>query len=111
MEIYQVEALLNRVVDEVNMNTLMGPYVIRCNTVGNEGITGAVVIETSHCSIHLWDTGRVSFDLYSCMDFDEQVVISMVTDLKSLMWSVPPGLVNLKQEVTDLVVRVIDRNM
>lgn len=74
-----VEKWLKELVDLVNMKVLMGPYAVRCETLGNEGVTGIVCIETSHASIHVWDTDCTPFakmDLYSCKYFDEQVVIN-----------------------------------
>jgi S-adenosylmethionine/arginine decarboxylase-like enzyme len=57
----------------INMKILMGPYVKYCNTVGNRGITGVAVIETSHIAMHVWDEtdpGIMQFDVYSCSEFD-----------------------------------------
>lgn len=77
------EGWLLRLVDAVHMRVLMGPYVTRCNTEGNEGITGVVVIETSHCSLHCWDRTPEPFfqlDLYSCADFQVRDVLDMVAE-------------------------------
>jgi S-adenosylmethionine/arginine decarboxylase-like enzyme len=57
----------------IDMKVLMGPYVKYCNTVGNRGITGVAVIETSHIAMHVWDEtdpGIMQFDVYSCSEFD-----------------------------------------
>ena len=73
-----VESWLASLVEKVEMKILMGPYAIRCDDLGNEGVTGVVVISTSHCSAHFWDTDCepfVKFDLYSCKDFDPLVVL------------------------------------
>ena len=40
---------------------------------GNRGITGVVVIETSHIAIHVWDEpvpAMMQLDVYSCAEFD-----------------------------------------
>lgn len=69
---------LAKLVDKVGMRILLGPYATRCETLGNEGVTGIVCIETSHSSCHFWDVDCVPFgkmDLYSCKDFDVQVVL------------------------------------
>jgi S-adenosylmethionine/arginine decarboxylase-like enzyme len=34
---------------------MMGPYVKYSHMVGNRGITGAAIIETSHIVMHVWD--------------------------------------------------------
>ena len=73
-----VETWLRELVDLVGMKVLFGPHATRCETDGNEGCTGVVCIETSHASIHVWDTGCVPFakmDLYSCKHFETQVVL------------------------------------
>lgn len=74
----EITLLLLDVVKVADMTVMMGPYVQRCDTEGNEGITGAVVIETSHCSIHIWDKGEIRFDLYSCKDFNEKDVVKLL---------------------------------
>lgn len=79
----QVERWLTDLVAKVDMKVLMGPYALRCETDGNEGVTGIVCIETSHASIHVWDTGCIPFakmDLYSCKDFDANVVVDHFAD-------------------------------
>src|SRR6185295_20193087 len=45
------------------------------------GVTGVCVLSTSHCSIHTWPL-RPFFvmDVYSCRDFDEQVVRKMIRE-------------------------------
>lgn len=81
----EVDVWLRRLVDLVGMKILMGPYSILCQTVGNEGVTGIVCIETSHASIHVWSECVKPFlrmDLYSCKDFDENQVIEMVREFK-----------------------------
>ena len=73
-----VEDWLRELVDKVGMKILMGPYATRCITDGNEGCTGIVCIETSHASIHVWDTGCEPFakmDLYSCKTFSAAIII------------------------------------
>ena len=37
------------------------------------------MITTSHCSLHLFsDTNEIYFDLYSCRDFDSDIVVSLL---------------------------------
>jgi S-adenosylmethionine decarboxylase len=45
------------------------------------GVTGVCVLSTSHCAIHTWPL-RAFFvmDVYSCRDFDEQIVREMVRE-------------------------------
>lgn len=74
----EATAWLEELVRKVHMKILLGPFATRCATPGNEGVTGVVVIETSHASIHVWDEAKVPFlkmDLYSCADFSSQTII------------------------------------
>lgn len=77
-----VSEWLSRVVEAVHMKKLMGPYTIRCETFGNVGVTGVVVIETSHVAIHVWEDGDpfLKMDLYSCAHFDVETVIDLVRE-------------------------------
>ncbi len=74
-----------RLVSAVNMQLLMGPYAIRCEDTGNEGVTGVVVISTSHASLHCWDECDEPFlkmDLYSCANFSSATVIEMIREFE-----------------------------
>lgn len=97
----EITLLLLDVVKVADMTVMMGPYVQRCDTEGNEGITGAVVIETSHCSIHIWDEGEIRFDLYSCKDFNEKKVVNL---LNILFWIYDPQIMYNHDYI------VLDRN-
>jgi len=58
---------------DIGMKVMMGPYVKYSNMVGNRGITGAAIIETSHIVMHVWDEpdpALLQFDVYSCGEFD-----------------------------------------
>lgn len=76
----QLSSWLIELVSKVDMVVLLGPYSIRCDTLGNEGVTGIVCIETSHASVHCWDMHAdtlpfLKMDLYSCKDFSPADVI------------------------------------
>ena len=76
-----VDQWLTKLVSDIDMKILMGPYTINCFTVGNEGITGAVVVETSHCSGHFWhlvDRPFLMYDVYSCVYYDTDVVFNNI---------------------------------
>lgn len=79
--IVALKGWLEDLVKSVGMKVMIGPVAERCHTPGNEGVTGFVVIETSHASIHIWDKVEepyLQFDLYSCEDFDIDEVIDHV---------------------------------
>lgn len=67
------------IVKAVNMNTLSDYKIYNCFDKGNEGQTGCVILVTSHFAWHSWPAeGRLSFDLYSCKDFDEGLVVDTI---------------------------------
>jgi S-adenosylmethionine/arginine decarboxylase-like enzyme len=71
-------------VDAVGMQIMDGPHVKRCFDTGNEGVTGVVVLSTSHCSIHIWDQCAepyLKMDLYSCRRFPIDIVLKMLREL------------------------------
>ena len=45
---------LKKLVEIIDMKILIEPVAKYCDTCGNEGVTGTVVIETSHSSIRNW---------------------------------------------------------
>lgn len=84
---------LKSLVEKVGMKVILGPNSIYVNEPGNEGITGAVILATSHASIHIWDAEQPAmfqFDLYSCKDYKPNDVLNHIDehfDLKSAYWS------------------------
>jgi len=63
---------LTSLVSKIDMKILKGPVVAYSDMVGNRGITGIVVIETSHIVFHIWDEilpAVIQLDVYSCKDF------------------------------------------
>ena len=80
---------LDGLVPKIKMNILVPASCVRCDDPGNEGITGTVVITTSHAAFHYWSPrsdcpNRLSFCLYSCAPFDPQAVISHVDEFWSI---------------------------
>ena len=74
----QVYRWIEAIVENIEMKIFLGPYVKRCETEGNEGLTGICVIETSHLAMHVWDgcpQPYAQIDLYSCKDFNYGVVV------------------------------------
>jgi S-adenosylmethionine/arginine decarboxylase-like enzyme len=79
----KTEDLLNQwfvdLIKIVDMNIISGPTSIYVDEIGNRGITGTVVLSTSHSSIHIWDETEPSlfqFDIYSCAPFEIDNVLS-----------------------------------
>jgi S-adenosylmethionine decarboxylase len=72
---------LTDLVDIVDMEILIPPHSKYCDIPGNEGVTGTVVITTSHMSIHIWPQQPepyIRMDVYSCKDFDVEKVVEFV---------------------------------
>jgi S-adenosylmethionine/arginine decarboxylase-like enzyme len=72
---------LNEFITEIGMKVMMGPYVQYSNMVGNRGITGAAIIETSHIVMHVWDEvhpALMQFDVYSCGEFDPETICKKI---------------------------------
>ncbi len=83
-----VEAIndwLERLAHALAMKVLSGPHSCICTEVGNEGVTGFVVLSTSHCSIHVWNKAEVPFariDVYSCIPFEVAKVVKLINEFR-----------------------------
>ena len=72
---------LEKFIEEIGMKVMMGPYVKYSNMVGNRGITGAAIIETSHIVMHVWDEpdpALLQFDVYSCGEFNPETICDKI---------------------------------
>ena len=68
-------------IKEIGMKVMMGPYVKYSDMIGNRGITGAAIIETSHIVMHVWDEvhpALMQFDVYSCGEFDPETICKKI---------------------------------
>ena len=79
---------LKRLVAAIGMNITPsgGPHVDYVDVPGNSGIAGVVMIETSHCSVHVWDKVEpplVQMDVYSCKCFDVSTVLSFLKEMEA----------------------------
>jgi len=82
-----IENFLNNLVELVDMKIFMPARAKYCDDELNSGVTGDVVITTSHSSIHIWDNepgnpypGMLQFDLYSCKDYDPNDVLKFIQE-------------------------------
>ena len=82
-------ALLHESIDAVGMKVLVPAQMVRVPLDRTKrqgpkdcgGVTGVAILSTSHVSIHTWPLHqRVSFDLYSCQDFDADRVLELLKD-------------------------------
>lgn len=72
---------LTQLVQKIGMKILMGPYATYCNVPGNAGLTAAVIIETSHIVMHVWDEGEygeIQFDVYTCSHLNPQDIFDEI---------------------------------
>jgi|TARA_B000000609_G_scaffold137642_1_gene114243 S-adenosylmethionine/arginine decarboxylase-like enzyme len=56
---------------------MSGPHVAYCAVPGNRGVTGVVVIETSHIALHVWDEtdpALLQLDVYTCSELDPKII-------------------------------------
>jgi S-adenosylmethionine/arginine decarboxylase-like enzyme len=77
----ELEEWLKALVGKIGMKLAKGikhnPSVYYCDMIGNAGLTGFAIIETSHIAIHIWNEVipyLVQFDIYSCSDFNLNTV-------------------------------------
>lgn len=76
-----VHSFLDELPGLIGMHKLAPPYIIKQNKPNDQGVTGVVILEESHSSIHTFaQTGLITIDVYSCKDFDPKIVIGFVKE-------------------------------
>lgn len=93
--VVSIEKLLLEMVHAAGMRELGKPHVydipetlremdLEPDREEPEGVTGIVVLSTSHVAIHTWPhRGYAIIDLYSCRDFKEGDAVNVVVDALS----------------------------
>jgi S-adenosylmethionine/arginine decarboxylase-like enzyme len=74
---------MQALVDSIGMKTIQGPFASYVAKEGNRGLTAAVMIETSHIAMHVWDESDpafMQFDLYTCSTLPVEKVIKNLED-------------------------------
>ncbi len=80
-----IDMWLVNLVDSMGMEVAAGPissYVIK---KGNKGLTAAVLIETSHIAIHVWDEiepALIQLDIYTCGPLDIEAAVRELDPFK-----------------------------
>jgi len=72
-----LKALVSKIAMKLAKGIKNNPSVYYCDMVGNSGLTGFALIETSHIAIHIWDEAKpylVQLDVFSCSAFDVETV-------------------------------------
>jgi S-adenosylmethionine/arginine decarboxylase-like enzyme len=78
---------LAHLVQKINMKILMGPYATYCNVPGNAGLTAAVIIETSHIVMHVFDEdvpAEVQLDVYTCSHLNPQDIFDEIQQFEPI---------------------------
>lgn len=97
---------LSDLVEKIDMKIIKGPFASYVNKEGNRGLTGIVMIETSHIAFHIWDEvrpGLVQFDLYTCGELNLERVLGIfketfeVASLEYVLFDRENGFVVEKQ--------------
>lgn len=97
---------LSDLVEKIDMKIIKGPFASYVNKEGNRGLTGIVMIETSHIAFHIWDEvrpGLVQFDLYTCGELNLEKVLGIfketfeVASLEYVLFDRENGFVVEKQ--------------
>ncbi|MBI5225591.1 adenosylmethionine decarboxylase [Candidatus Micrarchaeota archaeon] len=77
--------LLDELPEKIKMTKMTLPYCVywKGGTPNDGGgISGFVMIAESHISIHTFaDLGYLTFDIYSCKEFDKKKVMNFLTEL------------------------------
>lgn len=83
----QITNWLAELVSNLGMKIMMGPIAGYSPIIGNRGLTAAVVIETSHIVIHVWDEespSMLQLDVYSCSKVEPEVVLRAIEEFEPI---------------------------
>lgn len=75
---FDLAAELRSLVNHIDMRILSGPHIAYCPVKGNEGWSGAVIIETSSITFHSWLESHypvIQLDVYTCGDLSVDTVL------------------------------------
>ena len=68
-------------VSKIGMQICQGPITTYLDMPGNRGLTGLVIIETSHIALHCWDEtdpGLLQLDVYTCGELPTDVIFEEI---------------------------------
>lgn len=83
-----IEEWMKELIHSIDMKILIDPVAVYCDKENNKGVTAIAAIETSHLALHIWDEvdpAVMQFDLYSCKQFDESIVLKSIDDTFGLV--------------------------
>lgn len=75
----EAKKMLKELVGLLKMRALAEPQAVYSDVLGNEGLTGIILLDTSHIAFHIWDTTQLlMMDVYSCKNFDNQFILNFI---------------------------------
>lgn len=80
-----IKEWMRKLVDQIGMNILMGPYAVYSDMEGNQGLTAVTIIETSHIAMHVWDEVQpalMQLDVYTCSTLDIADVFEAIKEFE-----------------------------
>lgn len=84
-DIKYIRTILLRLIDKIGMELLTTPVLVRAKKGEPDGITGFIVITTSHISIHTFTKENMFFlDIFSCKKFDYDKASDFIIDAFSV---------------------------
>ena len=78
---------MQRTVKAINMKILDGPHCKYLDVVGNRGLTGVTIIETSHIAMHVWDESDpalMQLDIYTCGPIKLGTIFEMIDEFEPI---------------------------
>lgn len=78
-----IDVWMRKLVNQIDMKILMGPYSVYSNMKGNRGLTAVTIIETSHIALHVWDEcepALAQLDVYTCSALNTQDVFEAMKE-------------------------------
>jgi len=78
---------MTKLVQEIDMKIIQGPFASYVTKEGNRGLTAVVMIETSHIAMHVWDEedpAFVQFDLNTCSTLPVKKILRNLEDTYGL---------------------------
>lgn len=76
-----IEGWMAKLVDDIGMKILRGPFAVYSDMEGNRGLTVVTIIETSHIAMHVWDEddpALLQLDVYTCSHLEPQIVFDAI---------------------------------
>lgn len=81
----KMKKFFEEIINRVGFTVVVKPdfYKFKPRIKGDlSGVTGMCVVSESHISIHTWpETNYFAFDIFSCSDFDEDLVIEIIGEM------------------------------